>query len=37
MTAFADKGIKFNKELDFLKQLNNGIQVMNPFKENEKI
>lgn len=37
MQTFADKVIKFNKELDFSNELYNGIQVMNPFKENKEI
>lgn len=37
MQNFADKVIKFNRELDFSKELYNGIQVMNPFKGNEEI
>ena len=37
METFASKVIKFNKELDFSEKLNNRIQVMNPFKENEEI
>lgn len=37
MTNFAKRVIEFNKELEFPKQLNNGIQVMNPFKKNPEI
>jgi len=37
METFADKVIKFNRELDFSDELYNGIQVMNPFKQNKEI
>src|SRR5690606_15536481 len=37
METFADKVIKFNRELDFSDILYNGIQVMNPFKQNKEI
>ncbi|MFP4487941.1 MAG: uracil-DNA glycosylase family protein [Bacteroidales bacterium] len=34
MTSFADRVIKFNKELSFEGSLPDGIKVMNPFREN---
>lgn len=37
MEIFADKVIKFNKELDFSGELHNGIQVMNPFRQNVEV
>jgi len=37
MSSFANKVIKFNKELDFSGTLPHGIKVLNPFKENEEI
>jgi hypothetical protein len=37
MTYFADKVIKFNRELDFSEILPKGIRVKNPFKENKEI
>ena len=37
MANFADRVIQFNKELEFSTPLYNGIQTMNPFKENVEI
>ncbi len=37
MTSFANKVIKFNKELDYPGKLPNEIRVLNPFKENKEI
>lgn len=37
METFADKVITFNKELDFSGELYNGIQVMNPFRQNKEV
>ncbi len=37
MTNFADRVIRFNKELEFSAPLFNGIQAMNPFKGNPEI
>ncbi|MCK4920422.1 MAG: DUF4918 family protein [Bacteroidales bacterium] len=37
MTSFANKVIKFNKELDYPGTLPNDIRVLNPFKENKEI
>jgi len=37
METFGKKIIRFNKELNFKGELQNGIQVMNPFKENDEI
>lgn|SRR5690554_1316528 len=37
METFADKVIKFNRELDFSGELYNGIQVMNPFRQNKEV
>lgn len=37
MKSFAEKIIQFNKQLDFVGKLPNGIRVMNPFKENPDI
>ena len=37
MKTIADKIIAFNKALDFKNKLPDGIRIMNPFKENEKI
>ncbi|HUH46550.1 MAG TPA: SMUG2 DNA glycosylase family protein [Arenibacter sp.] len=37
METFADKVIKFNRELDFSGELYKGIQVMNPFRDNQEI
>jgi len=34
---FAEKVIKFNKELDFIGDLPRGIRLMNPFRENREI
>lgn len=35
--SFAEKVIKFNKELDFIGELPRGIKVMNPFRGNREI
>lgn len=35
MTTFADKILKFNNKLEFDGPLPNGIQIMNPFKDNQ--
>lgn len=37
MLTFAEKVIAFNQALDFQGVLPNGIQIMNPFRENEQI
>ena len=37
METFGNKVIRFNRELDFSGELHNGIQVMNPFKDNKEI
>jgi hypothetical protein len=37
METFADKVIKFNEELDFSGELHKGIQVMNPFRQNQEV
>ncbi len=37
MATFADRVIKFNKELAFSTPLYKGIQIMNPFKANSEI
>jgi hypothetical protein len=37
MITFADKVIRFNRELDFKGQLPKGIRIMNPFRENPEI
>ena len=37
MATFADRVIKFNKELEFSTPLYKGIQIMNPFKANSEI
>ncbi len=36
-TTFAARVIQFNHELDFSQELPNGIEVMNPFRENKEI
>jgi hypothetical protein len=36
MTTFADRVIEFNQHLDFQESLPEGIQVMNPFKDNDQ-
>lgn len=37
MTSFANKVVDFHKGLHLSKSLPNGVQVMNPFKENEEV
>ncbi len=37
MKTFADKIIAFNKSLDYKGELPDGIRIMNPFREDEKI
>jgi hypothetical protein len=37
MTTFADKVIRFNKELSFKGKLPKGIRIMNPFQDNSEI
>lgn len=37
MDTFADKVIKFNKELKFFGRLPEGIRIMNPFRDNPEI
>lgn len=37
MPTFADKVIQFNQSLHFSGELPNGIRIMNPFREDEKI
>src|SRR5690606_18560009 len=37
METFADKVIKFNRELDFSGELYKGIQVLNPFRDNKEV
>ena len=36
-TTFADRAIEFNRSLDFKGKLPEGINIMNPFRENEQI
>jgi Domain of unknown function (DUF4918) len=37
MNTFADRIIEFNRSLDFIDKLSEGISVMNPFRENDYI
>jgi hypothetical protein len=37
MNTFAEKVIRFNRELDYAGDLPDGIRIMNPFKENREI
>lgn len=37
MATFADKVIRFNKQLDFKGTLPDGIRIMNPFREDKKV